>query len=413
MIGKLVGTVTIFKTYYRSFDSFVWILFLGTLINAVGIGIFYPFLTIYMKEQINISMSSIGLLLALQSIVGIIAQPLVGLMIGKFNKRLALIIIMSAVTLVDILYIFSKSIILIAIVLFFSGLFVPMYYVVRNVIVGESVSSDKRTEVNSILLIAFNGGQALGASIGGFLAVFSYTYVFLVNAITTFLFTMLLIFKFRYKDNSSKEQISNYSNTKEKVKITVVWKHKRFLLFCIGTIFIITCNAQLFSTFPVYLKEHLEINEMHYGIIISINMFAIMIFQLPLSILTKNLRKITLMTLGALMFCCSLIGIYFAEQFLVFFPIILFVSFGCMLFFPTSTSYVADVSPQNYSGHFYGVFGGASSLGYTIAPLLGGYLYEKSTGYLWFFLLIISFLSFAIFNLLRKEGSENVKYDIK
>lgn len=413
MIIKLIGTITTLKNYYRSFDSFVWVLFLGTLINAIGIGIFYPFLTIYMKEQINMPMSAIGLLLALQSIVGIVSQPLVGLMIGRFDKRLALIIIMSAVTLVDILYIFSRSVLLIAIVLFLSGMLVPMYYVVRNVIVGESVGSEQRTEVNSILLMAFNGGQVLGASIGGFLAVFSYTYVFLVNAVTTLLFTLLLIFRFNYKDNSSKEQKINFNRTKEKVNFSLVWKNKGFIWFCIGTILTITCYAQLFTTLPVYLKGHLGINEMQYGIIASINTFAIMVFQLPLSILTKNLRKASIMAMGSLMFCCCLVGIYFVDQYLFFFPLILFVSFGCMLFFPTSTSYVADISPPNYSGHFYGVFGGVSSLGYAIAPLIGGFLYEESIGYLWFFLLLFSFLSLLIFSLLRKEGTENVKYDNK
>ena len=70
-------------------------------------------------------------------------------------------------------------------------------------------------------------------------------------------------------------------------------------------------------------------------------------------------------------------GYYFAPSSLVF--IIIRGLAGALTagFGPATSGIVADISPKNERGRWFGVIGGSGSIGFIVGPILGGYLYDQ------------------------------------
>ena len=60
-----------------------WILIGGVLVNSIGNGMVFPFLTLYLHQRLNISMTLVGVMLTFWS-----ASALVGQLIGGPISRL-------------------------------------------------------------------------------------------------------------------------------------------------------------------------------------------------------------------------------------------------------------------------------------------------------------------------------------
>jgi predicted MFS family arabinose efflux permease len=82
------------RAYLRSLDPrlprSVWILSFGGLANAVGNGLAYPFLVIYLHNVRGFSLGTAGLVLATTGAVSLLAGPAVGVVIDRIGGRATL-----------------------------------------------------------------------------------------------------------------------------------------------------------------------------------------------------------------------------------------------------------------------------------------------------------------------------------
>jgi len=60
------------------FPAQFWILLLGTLISSTGAFLVWPFLTLYLRQNMGISMTTIGLLFTLTSPINLFSQVVGG-----------------------------------------------------------------------------------------------------------------------------------------------------------------------------------------------------------------------------------------------------------------------------------------------------------------------------------------------
>ena len=51
-----------------------WILFFGQSVSAVGRSLIWPFMTIYVRERLDVSLTVVGLVLATNSMAGLLSQ---------------------------------------------------------------------------------------------------------------------------------------------------------------------------------------------------------------------------------------------------------------------------------------------------------------------------------------------------
>ena len=66
----LSGISNRLNAYPRQF----WVLFLGQSVSAVGRSLIWPFMTIYVRERLDVSLTVVGLVLAANSMAGLLSQ---------------------------------------------------------------------------------------------------------------------------------------------------------------------------------------------------------------------------------------------------------------------------------------------------------------------------------------------------
>ncbi|MGD2147528.1 MAG: MFS transporter, partial [Anaerolineae bacterium] len=68
-----------------------WLLIGGMLISVAGGSMVWPFMTIYMRQQLDVPLTSITLLLTLNSAAGLASLSAVGPLIDRFGRKRAMV----------------------------------------------------------------------------------------------------------------------------------------------------------------------------------------------------------------------------------------------------------------------------------------------------------------------------------
>ena len=66
----LSGISSRLNAYPRQF----WVLFLGQSVSVVGMSLIWPFMTIYVRERLDVSLNVVSLVLAANSMAGLLSQ---------------------------------------------------------------------------------------------------------------------------------------------------------------------------------------------------------------------------------------------------------------------------------------------------------------------------------------------------
>jgi MFS family permease len=140
--------------------------------------------------------------------------------------------------------------------------------------------------------------------------------------------------------------------------------------------------VQVFSTKSMEITQH-GFSSSIYGLVISLNGALVVLFELPLTTLTKRYPARRTMALGYL-----LIGIGFASNLaertlpLLVLTTALF-TLGEMISMPVSGAYVADLAPVDQRGLYMGTYGLTWSVAFVFGPSLGLLLFSWSSSALW------------------------------
>ena len=73
-----------------------WLLFWGKLISAAGGSMIWPFLTIYMRQQLDIPLTTVTLLFTLNSAAGLMTTFVAGPAVDRFGRKGAMFLSLAA-----------------------------------------------------------------------------------------------------------------------------------------------------------------------------------------------------------------------------------------------------------------------------------------------------------------------------
>ena len=69
-----------------------WLLFWGMLLIAVGGSMVWPFLTIYLRRELNVSLTTVTLILTLNSVAGLASMSVAGPAVDRFGRKGAMLV---------------------------------------------------------------------------------------------------------------------------------------------------------------------------------------------------------------------------------------------------------------------------------------------------------------------------------
>lgn len=174
----------------------LWLLVIGMFINVTGASFLWPLNTIYIHQHLGKSLTAAGFVLMLNSGANVLGNLFGGYLFDKIGgfKTVVLGIVITFASLSGLVFFHDwfQYILFLTLAGFGSGIVFPACYAMAGSVWPEG----GRKPFNAVY-VAQNAGVAVGSALGGIVASFSFTYVFLANAMLYAVFFMIAFFGFK------------------------------------------------------------------------------------------------------------------------------------------------------------------------------------------------------------------------
>jgi MFS family permease len=357
-------------SYPRQF----WLLFWGLLISAAGGSIVWPFITIYMRQQLDVPLTSITLLFTLNSAAGLVTTSAAGPLIDRFGRKGAMLLSLFVGGAALAAMSHAGTLGLWAVLQALSGATNPLYRVGSNAMVADLVEPQRRPAAYALLRTVSNLGVAIGPAIGGFVASVSYTLAFYVAAGANALFALLILClvadtaPFRREEQHPQLQNRGYRP---------LLRDRPFLAFCGVYTLAGMAYTLMMLLLPVYAKESFGVPENRYGFIMATNAAMVVLLQYTVTRVTERHHHLPVLAIGSLFYAAGVGSVAWGWSFSTFLFSMVLLTIGEMIMIPTSTALTADLAPPDMRGRYMSVYGLTWSIGFGIGPVIGGFLSDN------------------------------------
>lgn len=374
-----------------------WILFGATLVNATGLALMTPFLTLYMRVRFNLPMTSVGTILAAMAVVGVASGLLIGALADRFGRKRLVVLGLGLAAFTALgLGLTDSPLVLVVLIVFYSFLY-PTFgpnSPPLQAMVADLVEPEERAQAFSLIRMIGNLGMAIGPAIAGFLSRSSYFSLFLVNAVASLLVLALMFLFIR----ETKPRASEKDEHAGQYGYGVLMRDKAFLfLFALGVV-VAAVYTQMNSTLPVFVKEQKGLGEEQYGLIMSLNAGLVVLFQVPLTRWTSRYAQTAMLALGTWLFAIGFGMTAFVDSFPLFVLSVTIWSVGEMVYVPVLQAHVANHAPIDMRARYLGVIGLTWTFGMGLGPLLAGIIMDYGNPeYIWYGCFVIGSLAALVF----------------
>ncbi len=352
-----------------------WLSF-GALIVSIAMSFIWPLTSVYLHNDLHISLTSIGIVLLANSLASVLGSYLGGYCYDRFNPYHLVIAGVSATTAVTGLLIPFHGWPLYAVLLVFLGICGGFNTTLVNSI-GTSIKSQDTRYVFNILYFTQNLGVVLGTSLVGFVYGISVTLLFIVAAILSAVFLIVVIF--RYKPASlirHAPKITKATGKLQKQKLP----RPNFIIICsffVALFLIWIMYQQWVSNLSVYMTS-LGIPLKNYSFLWTINAGGIVILQIVINWVARYYENlIGQIFFGIAMVAISFIVLIFVKAYVGFVIAMIILTLGEATAFPTIPALVNEMTPVQAKGFYQGQIMAWASAGRAVGPLFGGIVIES------------------------------------
>lgn len=337
-----------------------------------------PFLGIYMSSELNFSKPQIGLVLGCFGLGSVCGSWLGGWLTDKLgNFKVQTFSLLLVIPLFLVLPLF-RTFEGLAMMIFILSLVADTFRPANSVSVARYAKPENITRAYSLNRMAVNLGFSIGPALGGFLAKFSYDWIFYGNAIAAGLAAIVFIYFFNSrKGNEPNENIElSQQNTETKpVKERNAYTDGLFIIFNILCCLFSMAFFQLLSTLPLFYKDVYHFEPDDIGLILGFSGFVIVLFEMVLVHLIEHKytarqiiyggTAITAMSYFMLNLDFGIVWLYLA---------MFILSTGEMLTLPFMATITIKRSGLNNQGAYMGFNSLAFAAANIFSPYLGTYL---------------------------------------
>jgi MFS family permease len=383
-----------FLNSYRGLPKSIYILFIVQVINRFG-DFVVPFLTLFLVKQLGFTMVETGFVVTLTALAVIPGAYVGGKMSDHMGRKVAYIVFQgsAAVLLFSCGFlIHSKWLVgLVVASSFFSGGVRP----VLNALITDILPPEQRKAGFSLSYLGINLGVAFGPMVAGLLFNTHLPWIFIGDALTSFLAVALVIFKI---DETMPVAHTAHQDEREKSEegniVSVLLKRPEILaFFAINMLYSIAYRQHTFGL-PVQLNEQFgALGSTYFGFMMSVNAITVVAMTLPLNHLTRHLKPIKIMVFSGLLYGIGFGMIAFVDHIAWYVASTVIWSLGEILAATSFGVYLASRSPQNFRARINAV----STVFFSIAAVIGtsgiGY-FSDQFGFtaMWLFIGAISVL---------------------
>jgi predicted MFS family arabinose efflux permease len=395
------------KKYLNNFKDFpkeIWILTLITFINRAGTMVI-PFLSKYMKENLEFSYSQIGWVMVFFGVGSIIGTWLSGKLSDKigFYKVMVFSLFTSGIVFILLQYATTFESLCMGILVLTTV--ADMFRPAMLVCLKTFTTKENRARAFALTRAAVNLGFLFGPVLGGLIIMqMGYEYIFYVDGITCIL--AIIVFVFFVKEKALPVKLKKHHEGVKKISIR---KDRPFMLHLVICLITGILFFQIFTTLPLYHKERFNMSEFDSGLLLSLNGLLILLFELPIVnyVIKNKIDNHRVIFIGLLLMSSSFLLLLLPWE-AALIPMMLLMTFGVMLTFPFANSFAMGRSYESHEGKYMAAFTMSYSFAHILSAKSGMEIIQRS-GYEsnWMFMaalgMVGSLLVFKLFAMVEKE----------
>lgn len=359
-------------SYPRQF----WIMVVGMLIVSIGGSMWWPFVTILLRERLGLPLTQVALLFTLNSAAGLVATSFVGPAVDRFGRRTAMILGLAVNGIALAAMGLADSVTAWALALTFSGMFGPMYRVAADAMVADLIPAEERANAYSVMRMSNNLGIAVGPALGGFVTAISASYAFFAAGAANVIYALIIVFLIRETLHLSVDAAAGGAAPAAR-GFGPVFRDRRFMAFIALMILATIPSPILWMLMPAYAKEHFGVLEQQAGLIMSTNAAMVVLLQVGVTRWSAQRPHLRMLALGALIYALGVGSVALGAGFWAFWASMVVLTFGELLIAPTGTAYAANAAPPDMRGRYMGLYGLSWNIAFGIGPVFGGWLNDS------------------------------------
>ncbi|ENC9837157.1 MFS transporter [Vibrio fluvialis] len=362
----------------QRFNFSVWTVLAGTLFARTSFFMAWPFLIVFLYQDYGATAVEVGTMLASSAVVGAVTGLYSGYLSDKFGRKwvmvagaLAASVAYTGIGLANQIWHFYVLIIL-------AGLMRPMIEAPAKAVLGDNLSNLKDRELAmNIRYFLLNLGGAIGPLIGITLGLAHPQVLFIATGITYLIYALWLLMAIERKGHHVKPDTSllpNFART-----LRVISKDSIFVKMMIANFIMMFVYAQMESSIPqVIVRSSVSDAAQLVASLVLVNTLTIIIFQFPTLKWLEHVPLFVRTRIGMVLMMLAQVGFLFTPTDWPYGWYIagFILSMGEVISFPTLNVQIDRMAPAHLRGSYFGA-AALYSLGFAIAPLVGGVVIES------------------------------------
>ncbi|EKO3961040.1 MFS transporter [Vibrio fluvialis] len=362
----------------QRFNFSVWTVLAGTLFARTSFFMAWPFLIVFLYQDYGATAVEVGTMLASSAVVGAVTGLYSGYLSDKFGRKwvmvagaLAASVAYTGIGMANQIWHFYVLIIL-------AGLMRPMIEAPAKAVLGDNLSNLKDRELAmNIRYFLLNLGGAIGPLIGITLGLAHPQVLFIATGITYLIYALWLLMAIERKGHHVKPDTSllpNFART-----LRVISKDSIFVKMMIANFIMMFVYAQMESSIPqVIVRSSVSDAAQLVASLVLVNTLTIIIFQFPTLKWLEHVPLFVRTRIGMVLMMLAQVGFLFTPTDWPYGWYIagFILSMGEVIAFPTLNVQIDRMAPAHLRGSYFGA-AALYSLGFAIAPLVGGVVIES------------------------------------
>ncbi len=341
-------------------------------IRAFGQYVVWIIMSIYLYEVRGLTYVDVGIVALAGGLLSFPASLAWGSLVDRIGRRLVGLMVPTANIII------------------FSGMFFDiflggptwiliLFYVITNpvssaqyindgALISDTTEESDRVEAFSRTRVAGNIGIGLGLVIGGIIATFNYSAVFVAPAVGSLI--EFILYFYRIRDTRNQSTIEQSVSTSHRIFIP------RNDLFFIAAA-ILTASAYFVSGMfespitPLFLSSKYGFATYYITALFAINTVVVILFQNSINVVTGKWKDSVRISSGLALYAVGYLIIGLTPFFPVVAMAIIVLTLGENLQVPATMAFITRLAPQNRRGGYLGFASAIGSLVYPFRPLVG------------------------------------------
>ena len=369
-------------TTLKGFPRPVWIVFLGVFINRFGTFV-VPFLALHMTKQ-GFSIKQAGMALAAYGGGHLVASMIGGHLADTIGRRNTIVLSMFSAGTTMLCLSQAESLSAIVTLACLAGVTAEFYKPASSALLADLTSDGNRVTAYAAMRFAINAGWAIGPATAGLMSQYSYTWLFVGDALTSFAFGAIAWKFLPTLRNRNREDWRNVGTAFSSITSACgcALRDRRYLRFLIAAFGPAIVFMQMSSTLGMEIKAA-GYKETVYGCVMALNGVLIIFIELPLITITQRWKTTTAIAIGYALVGGGYAIFALGDSIAIYAAGMIVFTFGEMISMPIAMAYAASLAPEDMRGRYMGVYGLVWGCALTVGPAAGLAAFEFSPDLLW------------------------------